>query len=1590
MPCGNIFVSTVTKKLNKTIKTMGQLLRISRYGAWVLTLLIITQLSMAKDTEKTNHKTQKTSNLALNYLDTHTKGKAITTPSVYIEEGVENPESFAQLQNQEIFTLVTHGKPGYLLIDQEWKDAEGIVRFLQTQNLQTYKQLNILGCEFARGAVGKAAVAYIQDQLDIDVAASDDITGVGGDWTLEIGSVVLPQNLHSYAASLQCAGAVGGVLPTDDFDGDGICNADDYDDDNDGIPDYYETDVNGGSCSSSPSFIAPTAVGCYNPNGYTLSASELNKITDVNSITEYQASNAGLPTINQINLSYEGVTVSEIRIYNFLNTQVGDVTKRHVERINNIRLYDANNLLLYAASGPIYPTTITAGTYYAIPIPGGIEGVARLEVSGLVSAPAGFGLRDILLIGCEQDFDGDGYPNKFDTDSDNYGCPDAVESNAKGPNTGYTLAELNDKWMVDLPVGTNPGSNSYGVPGADRNNPVGAFDSTVTMPECDACNPQSTAYTDVDGDGVADACDLDSDNDGITNNTECPGINVYSTDTLTYLDLSNGYIETDSSVGDWIGPSYYAQNAATTTDGTCLDVRIRVEQLTKSQPEQFKWSNNVGTTKLFLGGANRDYEFTVEFYECGTTTPVPLSVVYKVRDIDGDGDWNGDKILDDPRCDQNIFGANDDYVYCGVGELEDYFLEDPTLIYAPEKGTNQYFFSSGNDNSNYSGITSIPYTKGAATVYLRFKKKPSFKYTYHTGGFGGIYKDFGFVELIYCDTDADGIPDYLDLDSDNDGCPDATEGDGGFHYEELVNDTLTGGVDANGVPIVAAGGQGYGSSKDTTLFGCLQTVPDINGGFVGIPIKGDVSTNDDVPDGSTYGGVVTTPDGVTNPSTDMPVVNPDGTYEFNTDVPGVYQFWVEVCAPGITSPCPLELLTITVVDPYEPDNTPIANTDRSSTMEGTPVSINILDNDIVGNTNGAFGLPTVVDSPSNGSVVIDANGVATYIPNPGFTGVDTFYYEVCDTVPSPPKCAEAMTIIEVLPTGTNGLTTVDDFTCTTENDTATGNALSNDVDPNGDPMTVTAVTTPTAVEGGNYTIDANGDFTFIPDSGFVGSTNFEYEVCDNQGLCESATVYVVVIPNNETFPDINVGYTDGPLTGDVSTNDQVTPGTTYGNLVPATGSNNPNTNTPVLNEDGTYTFVTSDVGVYMFDVEVCSVSPCTGDTKCQLEVLAITIVDSTENALIPPVANIDKQCTNEDVPATVNILSNDAAMMPGGVLGNVTIVTPPNNGTATIDGDNNAIYTPNSGFIGEDTFYYEVCDIQIGICVQSMVIVCVTPADENGISAADDYNYGYVNDTLTGNVVENDTDPEGGALSVTPGSETKPGVGTFTVDAAGNYTFTPNPDYHGSTNFTYEVCDTLGLCTEATVYIVILPWDPEAAPIRIDKFNLISKNCSVTINWTYAECENSTLEVEQSVNYGAFETVSQHTCDDNSLEYSYNTGTIKSDDILGYRLKAVDEFGKYTYSEIAYTTVNCNDLTHVTVYPNPATDEVKVAISNIDDKNLSYVVYDAVGRVVLSGKWDSNTISQVNTIDISTLIEGHYSIEVEHSGKRSSFKILKK
>src|SRR5690606_1406249 len=114
-----------------------------------------------------------------------------------------------------------------------------------------------------------------------------------------------------------------------------------------------------------------------------------------------------------------------------------------------------------------------------------------------------------------------------------------------------------------------------------------------------------------------------------------------------------------------------------------------------------------------------------------------------------------------------------------------------------------------------------------------------------------------------------------------------------------------------------------------------------------------------------------------------------------------------------------------------------------------------------------------------------------------------------------------------------------------------GNVKANDRDPEGDEQTVnTGTGTITIVGQGTLTWGStNGDFTFTAEPGVEGTVDIPYTTCDNgvPSACASATLHIVVeAPVRITRPDVNSGQMNTTIPGDVSTNDNVPAGTTYG------------------------------------------------------------------------------------------------------------------------------------------------------------------------------------------------------------------------------------------------------------------------------------------------------------------------------------------------------------------------------------------------------------------------------------------------------------
>jgi len=198
------------------------------------------------------------------------------------------------------------------------------------------------------------------------------------------------------------------------------------------------------------------------------------------------------------------------------------------------------------------------------------------------------------------------------------------------------------------------------------------------------------------------------------------------------------------------------------------------------------------------------------------------------------------------------------------------------------------------------------------------------------------------------------------------------------------------------------------------------------------------------------------------------------------------------------------------------------------------------------------------------------------------------------------------------------------------------------------------------------------------------------------------------------------------------------------------------------------------------------------DQRILISDVEFSTVDVADN--LPPSAVDDSASTDDDTPVVVDVTANDTD--PEGDTLTVTSVGTPANGTAEIDPTTGeVIYTPNTGFVGTDTFTYTVNDGTPGNDSTATVTITVTdggtPTNIPPVAMDDIVS----TDPATPVVIEplsNDTDADpADVLTVT--SIGTPANGTATLDpTTGEVTYTPNAGFVGVDRISYTISDGNG------------------------------------------------------------------------------------------------------------------------------------------------------------------------------------------------------
>jgi gliding motility-associated-like protein len=185
----------------------------------------------------------------------------------------------------------------------------------------------------------------------------------------------------------------------------------------------------------------------------------------------------------------------------------------------------------------------------------------------------------------------------------------------------------------------------------------------------------------------------------------------------------------------------------------------------------------------------------------------------------------------------------------------------------------------------------------------------------------------------------------------------------------------------------------------------------------------------------------------------------------------------------------------------------------------------------------------------------------------------------------------------------------------------------------------------------------------------------------------------------------------------------------------------------------------------------------------------------------PPVAVQDFVCSNINGIASLNVLSNDFDPEVDPISAQIVAVgSSIKGGSFSITAMGDLIYNAPVSFVGYDTLTYQVCDAPIN-CSNGMVVIKVSDdrAYANPDTASVNKNKTY---TSFVSVLANDSTSDGDIFTieiVTNGTTTQ--GGTYTLDAAGDFEYTPPAEFSGTDRFEYVICDRCGRCDTTEVEI---------------------------------------------------------------------------------------------------------------------------------------------------------------------------------------------
>ncbi len=586
-----------------------------------------------------------------------------------------------------------------------------------------------------------------------------------------------------------------GINEGGDADGDGIANAVDLDADGDGIADIVEsggTDANGdGRVDASADADGDGLADTYDPLHEGPLATPGNEPTAGTSLLA-GADTDGDGIVDRLDRDSDndGITdAAEAGVADVNGDGIADdVTDTDGDGLSD--LFDATH------DGPLYSTNTapTAGT--------------AVVTTG---ADSGDGTPTSMCSAC--DADGDSFANWLDRDADNDGITDLIEQGGNditGDGRVDDATDTDGDGIADIYDPSHDGTLA-----SETSAPTAGTPLYTTGPDTnsDGLADSPCAACDADGDGIANAYDLDADNDGIADIIEAYGTDTDGdgrVDVATDLD-ADGIADILDADDDTTPTANDGNGALVTVDGSGNTNDTMTGQLADFDGDGFpNWldrdTDNDGISDLAEAGGNAsmlmdaDDDGRLDMPANWDEDGDGLADVYDSNVNDGPGaggSTNGTALI------TSKVDANNDGMAVGEGLVGFNINQDGDAqpnyrdLDSDNDGITDVVEQNAGSTSNDldGGDLNGQMTAGASDFVVNNQSTP-------------------------LDSDGDGVYDYLDIDADNDGIPDNLEAvcsgcptAGGFSG----SDTNLNGVDdafENLTSTNATGGNNIGTNPE--------------------------------------------------------------------------------------------------------------------------------------------------------------------------------------------------------------------------------------------------------------------------------------------------------------------------------------------------------------------------------------------------------------------------------------------------------------------------------------------------------------------------------------------------------------------------------------------------------------------------------------------------------------------------------------------------------------------------------------------------------------------------------------------------------